>query len=165
VRQDRYRKHITRVHQGAAPLSNSETSSFNGVVAGAPRALAGKLARTDAKPKADMHSEAGGVDRFASRNDMKQCPFCPSKVRGDRYGRHIGRVHQASATLPAPLPHTTDELFLNSVDDDSTKIDIHRQEDRRIECDCGGEPACVMCEGSGWFIEHYDGDFTPGSSL
>ena len=32
----------------------------------------------------------------------------------------------------------------------------------REDCDCGDDPTCVMCEGSGWFIEHYDGDFTPG---
>jgi hypothetical protein len=30
-------------------------------------------------------------------------------------------------------------------------------------CRCEDGPSCITCEGSGWFLEHYDGYYTPGS--
>jgi hypothetical protein len=43
------------------------------------------------------------------------------------------------------------------------KSDHSNAHDFRRDCGCGGEPECIECEGSGWYTEHYDGDFTPGS--
>ena len=164
VRQDRYRKHITRVHQGAAPVSKLAPLSRRGVAGHTPRTIAGEPATTDAAPRAvAMRNGAGNVAPSASRKEVKQCPYCPSKVREDRYEKHIGRVHQNTATFPQSPPQMADDFLPSTVEDNLTEIDLTAK-DRRVDCDCGGEPTCVMCEGSGWFIEHYDGDFTPGSS-
>jgi hypothetical protein len=43
-----------------------------------------------------------------------------------------------------------------------TSIHLHPEQDRRIDCNCDHDSSCVMCEGSGWLVNHYDGDFTPG---
>lgn len=165
LREDRYGKHMSRVHpQKPAFPESAEPLSLKGSVRHTSGEKSPETAKPDAKPNATIHDDAGGIVCSALGSELKQCPYCPSKVREDRYSRHIARVHESETALPIPQPVTTEDHLLDDVEN-SAKSDFRSEEDRRIECDCGGQDTCVMCGGSGWFIEHYDGDFTPGSVM
>ena len=78
-----------------------------------------------------------------------------------------GGVDHTMAAKSKPPDDPTDgrnRPIVLRIDAPKSNTPLTQPMDTRQACDCGGDTSCVMCEGSGWFIEHYDGDFTPGSS-
>jgi len=88
------------------------------------------------------------------KRQWQPCDFCNYIGPLELYAAHLRTSHRGSDAGPR------DERKISNPT--MSAGSLNGPLDTRVQCDCGGKATCVMCEGSGWFIEHYDGDFTPG---
>ena len=128
---------------------------------------------------------------WVGTTSWQSCDFCSKVFAPDQYSDHLGRSctnverrKERTARLKinlrsargTSLEHIKRDILkprpeINGqrrhLDDllnvPTDKCDLNAEKFRR-NCNCGSEPGCVECEGSGWYIEHYDGDFSPGST-